>query len=274
ADQASDRRCLRVFGMNSEQFIQAIDVHTAGHNVGVFSLTHDVFFVLIPNLAYNLFHQILDGYDPGRTAIFVHHDGYFQILLLHFAQQFAAQFALRNEVHVLAHQTIDRAELRFTIRHLQNVLRENNALNVVNRSLVHRHARKWLSAQQLDELLDRCVLRYSDNLGPRLHGLANGFAPKLDHRLDQVAISRIENAFFLSRLDQRIHGFRRTFRLLVGVFLRKRCYGLTKTQYQREGKDHVNQQSENHRPARQPCTPRARKENEWEQAIEEQYDQD
>ena len=68
-------------------------------------------------------------------------------------------------------------------------------------------------SQQFDELLHRRVDGNGDHLRPRLHGFAHRLAAEFDHRLDQVAIALLNDAFFLPGFDKRIDRLGRSFRL-------------------------------------------------------------
>ena len=139
---------------------------------------------------------------------------------------------------------------------------------------IHRHAGKRLGAQQFDELLDRGVGRDGDDFRPRLHGLADRLLAELHHRLDQVAIAFIEDAFFLARFDQRVHRFRLGLRRLVRMLLGQRGDRLQEPQHQRDGQHHVDQYSQQHGAAHQPFAPGPRKEDKRQEAVEQDDDED
>ena len=89
----------------------------------------------------------------------------------------------------------------------------------MNRAFKNWHAREGLVFKQLDELLHRCVGGNSHNFRARLHRFAHGLLAKFDDRLDQVAIAFVQDAFFLSSFDERIHGFRLGFGRFIRMFL-------------------------------------------------------
>ncbi len=88
--------------------------------------------MLVADFANDLFHQILDRHQAGHAAVFVDHNRHANIVLLHFAQQIAAEFALGYEVNIAPHQRFESALRGFAIGHLQHVLRVNNALDIVD----------------------------------------------------------------------------------------------------------------------------------------------
>ena len=60
------------------------------------------------------------------------------------------------------------------------------------------------------------------HLRPGLHGFANRLAAEFDYRLDQLAIAFLDDAFFLSRFNQGVDGFGRSFRFGLGVLAGER----------------------------------------------------
>ena len=57
----------------------------------------------------------------------------------------------------------------------------------------------------------------SDDFRPRRHDFAHRFVAELHHRLNQVAVAFFQNAFFLARFNQGVHGFGRMFGFLLCV---------------------------------------------------------
>ena len=131
-----------------------------------------------------------------------------------------------------------------------------------------------LFAQQLDELLDRGVGRNGDNFRPRLHGLAHGFFAEFHHRLDQVAVAFVQNAFFLTGFDQRIDGFRLGLRLLVGVFLGQSRHRLQEAQHQGHRQHQIDEACSSSTQRVSHCALGAREKNEGQEAVKHDHDQD
>ena len=129
----------------------------------------------------------------------------------------------------------------FAVGHLQNVLRVNDALDVVNAFCVHRNARVVLGAQHFDETLHRGFHRHGKHLRTRLHGFAHRLAAEFDDRLNQIAVAFLNNSFFLSGFDQSIHRLRRAFWLLARVLAGERSNGLQESQNDRHRQNQINQ---------------------------------
>src|SRR5271157_2483286 len=144
---------------------------------------------------------------------------------------------------------------------------------MVNRTFVHGDAREMLAPEQLDHLLDGAVGRDRYHLRPWLHRLAHRFAAELDHRLDQVAIAFLDNAFFLSGFNQGVNGFGGSFRWSVGALAGERGDGLAESEHQRHRQDEVNQQAQEQRPVGQPAAAGSRKKDEGQQAVKNDDDQ-
>ena len=157
--------------------------------------------MIIADFTHNFFHEILDRNQSRYAAVFVDHNRHTDILLLHFAEQIAAQLAFRHEIDIAPHDRAQHADVRLAVGHLQHVLRIDDSLNVVNTSFIHRHARIVLRAQHFDEALNRSIRRNREHLRTRLHRLAHRLAAEFDHRLDQVAVTLLNDAFFLARFN-------------------------------------------------------------------------
>ena len=230
--------------------------------------------MLVADLSDDFFHQVFDGHQAGHSAVFVHDNGHADIVLLHLAQQIADQLALGHKIDIAAHDGVHGAIVGFGVRHLQHVLGEDDAHDVMDGAFENRHPGKRLGAQQFDELLDRGVGRNGHDFRPRLHGLADSLLAELHHRLDQVAIAFIQDAFFLAGFDERIHRFRLGFRSFVRMLLGQRRDRLQEPQHQGDRQRDVDQYSQQHRAAHQPFAPRPRKENKRQKAVEQDDDED
>ena len=141
-------------------------------------------------------------------------------------------------------------------------------------SLVDRNARVGRLVEQLGELRDGHVDGNGDDFGPRRHHLAHRLVAELDHRLDQVAVAFLQNAFFLTGFDQRVHGFGRMLRLLLGVLLGQRCHRKREAEDQRDRHGKVNEHAQHRHEVRQPFAPGAHEKYVRQQTIEDDDDED
>ncbi len=123
----------------------------------------------------------------------------------------------------------------FGVGDLQHILGVDDPLDVVNGAFENRHAGEGFLAQQFDELFDCGVGGDGDDFGPGLHGFANSLFAELHHRLNEVAVAFVQNAFFLASFDQRVHGFRLGFGLLLRMLLGQGGHRLQETQHQGYG---------------------------------------
>src|SRR5580704_6190998 len=275
AHQSRDGRRLFAFGPYSEYLDQSVYVHVAGHNVRMFVFAnHFNLLVLVPDLADDFLNQIFDGHQARHPTVLVHHHRHANIVLLHIAQQVADQFALGHKVDITAHDRVHSAIVGFGVRDLQDVLREDDAHDVMDGAFEHRHPGETFGAQQFDKLLDGGVGRNSHDLRPRFHRLAYGLLAELHHRLDQVPIAFIQDAFFLPGLDERVYRLRLGLRRFVRMLLGQRRDRLQESQHQGDRQDHVDQNSQEPRAAHQPFSAGPRKENKWQKAVKQNDDED
>ena len=224
-------RLLLVRTHAAQQLLQQVEIGVAVEDVGGVALLHDVrLLVLIADLADDLLDQVLDGHQAGHAAVFVGHDRQPDVVLLHLAQQFAAQLGFGNEVHVGLHQVADRRLAGLRVGHLQQVLGVHDPLDVIDVAFVDGNARVRMLVQHLGELGDGHSGRDGHDFRSRRHHFAHGLVAEFHHRLDQVAVALFQNALFLSRFDQRVHGLGRMLRLLLGVLLRQRRHRKRKAQ--------------------------------------------
>src|SRR5208283_3082847 len=226
AHQPGDGGRLFFIRPHPEQFLQQIDVGVAVEDVGRLVLLYDLcLFVLIADLADDLFDQIFDRDQATDTAVLINHDGHANIVALHLAQQFAPQLGFGNEVHIGFHQVANGLAVRLDIGNLQQVLGIDDAFDVIDIALVHRYARVGMFLHQIRQFVDRRADWNSDDLRPRRHNLPHRFVAELNHRLDEVAVALPQNAFFLAGFDQRVNRFRWMLWLLLRVFLGERRNG-------------------------------------------------
>src|SRR6185369_3499240 len=136
-DQPGDGGCFAVLGTKAEKLGQPIDIHAAWHHVGVLRLLHDFgFVVIIANLTHDLFHHVFNGDNPCDGAILVNHNFQTDILTLHFTQQIAHALGLRHKSDIAFHNARDRTHTRFSIGELHDVMRDDDADNVVDRASI------------------------------------------------------------------------------------------------------------------------------------------
>ena len=110
----------------------------------------------------------------------------------------------------------------FAVRHLQNILRIDDAFDVMNALCVHRHARVVLGPEHFDETFHRGFHRHGKHLWTRLHGFAHRLATEFDHGLDEIAVTFLNNSFFLSSFDQSIYRLRPSFWFLTRILAGQR----------------------------------------------------
>src|ERR1700690_963066 len=221
AHEAGNRRRLVPLRPPPKKLVQSIHIHAPRHYIGVLALLHQLrLLMLVADFADDLFHQVFDRHQACNAAVLVDDNRHAHIASLHLTEQIAPQLALRDKVNIFAHDARHQSRARFGIRHLKQVLRVENSLDVVNGAFIHGQARERLSAQQLHHLLDGRVGGHRHHLRTRLHRLAHRLAAELDHRLNQFPIPFLNNALFLSGFDERVHGFRWSFRLRFGALAR------------------------------------------------------
>ena len=194
--------------------------------------------------------------------------------LLHLAQQLAAQLGFRNEVDIGLHQVADRRLAGLGVGNLQQVLGVHDPLDVVDVALVHRYARVGILVQHLGELGDGHGDRDGNDFRPRRHHFAHRLVAELDHRLNQVAVALFQYALFLSGFDQRVHGFGRMLRLLLGMLFRERCHREREAQDHRDRHREVDEYPQHGNELRQPLALGAHEEYMRQQAIEDHDDED
>src|SRR5207244_8868117 len=142
------------FGPDPEKVAKPVDIHVAWNDIRLIVLAHDFrLLVLVANLANDFFYQIFNCDQARDSAVLVDDNGHPDIVLLHLAQQIAAELALRHEIHVFTHQSVNSACLSFRIGDLQDILRKNYSHDVMDRAFEYGNTRKRLGAQQFDELL-------------------------------------------------------------------------------------------------------------------------
>src|SRR5580704_17149088 len=273
--QARDGGGFLAIHADAKQFVEMIDVHIAGDHVRMIAFLHDLgFLVFIADFADDFFDQVLNGHQARDSAIFVDHDCHAHVVPAHLAQQVAAQLALGHKRDILAHEGFDGPGARLRIGHLHHVLRVDHANDVVNGIAIDRYPRERLGAEQYDKLFHRHLRGHGDHFRPQLHGFANRRAAELHDRLDQIAIARLNDAFFLARLDERIHRLGGAFRSLFRRALGQGGDGLKKTQNQRDRQDGVDQNAQQWDPALQPLPGGTREEDERKKPVEHDHDED
>ena len=91
----------------------------------------------------------------------------------------------------------------FLFFQLEHVAHVHEADDLVDGLLVDRNARVLLVDDQLAQLLERGVGRNGHDVGPRRHHFAHHLVAELHHRLDQLAVVFLDEAFFGAGRDQR-----------------------------------------------------------------------
>src|SRR5207237_6193704 len=95
----------------------------------------------------------------------------------------------------------------------------------------------------------------------RLQCFPHRFATELHDRLDEVAITFVQNALLLARLDQSVYRFGGALRLLVGVLLGQGGYRLAEAQSQGKRQHQIVEKTQQEHKVSEPPPPGAGKEN-------------
>ena len=99
-----------------------------------------VIFVLVADAADDLLEQIFDGDQAGHATIFVDHNAHVLFLPLHLAQKLVDPLGFREQ----RPRPLDaghRLRARGSIGNLQQIVREGNAGNVIERAAKDRDTR-------------------------------------------------------------------------------------------------------------------------------------
>src|ERR1022692_76912 len=177
-------------GPHAQQLFQQVHIGVAVEDVRGLALLHDLsLFVLVADLADDLFHQVLDGHQAGDSAVLVDDDGHANVVALHLAHQLAAQLGFGDKVHIGLHQVAHGFGARVRIQDLQEVLGIDNAFDMVDIAFIYGYARIGIPLYQFGEILDGGVDGDRDNLGTGPHHFAHRLVAEFDDRLDQIAVA-------------------------------------------------------------------------------------
>src|SRR5215204_3835193 len=150
--------------------------------------TLDVVFVT--DLANDLLEQVLNGDEPGRSAVLIDDNGHLRLPALHLLEQLGYTLALRHEMR-RPHQ---RRHRRLCVRRQRNeILHEHNPGDVVEVVAIDGHPRILLFAKQRTQILQRGVGTYGDDVRTRRHHFADDGLGEIDDRLQQFAAFSLGN---------------------------------------------------------------------------------
>ena len=142
--------------------------------------------VLVLDLADDLFEQVLDRHETGRAAVLVDDDGDVDLAQAQLRQQFVHALRLRDEVR-RAGDLLQRWAAAFG-EAAQQVLRVDDAGDVVDRLVVQRDAAEALFDDQLERVVDRLALLERHDIHARRHDLARRRILHLDDAADHLAL--------------------------------------------------------------------------------------
>jgi hypothetical protein len=179
--------------------------------------------VLVPHLAEEARHQVLQGDDAGGAAVLVEHHRQRLPGGLHACEHLGDLRALRDDdgrpdqpAQVDARGRPARAAAR---RHRQQVLGRQHADHVVDRPLVHREAAVAVPERPADRLLGRRGDRERHHLGARDHHFPGRQVAEGEGALHQLALQRGQQAGPGGAAHQQAQLLGRVDRVLLGAEL-------------------------------------------------------
>ena len=122
-------------------------------------------------------------------------------IALHLAQHIRTRLGLRHQRNG-TYQFLERLLLALFRIELENIAHMDEADDVINSVLVHRHPRKLFMNDKLAQIFYRFIGGNRNDVGPRRHHFANALIAERHHRLNQLAVFFGQNAFFLTGRDQ------------------------------------------------------------------------
>ena len=157
-----------------------------------------------------------------------------------------------------AHQLPHRAARARGLVHFEHVAHVHEPDHLVDIPLVHRDARILLVDHQRAELFERGIGRDGDDVGPRRHYLPHYFVAELHHRLDQLAVVLLDQAFFGAGGNQRFDVLGGRGRGFLGrVVVRQLDQRLEEVQGRHERPGHPGQPAQRRNQRNQPLPARA-----------------
>ena len=161
------------------------------------------------------------------------------------------------------------------VGNLQQVVSEGDAGHVVEGFVVDGHAGQGARADHLQKLLKGDGTGNGEHGGARGHDFADDFVAEFDGGADQLAITFLDDAFFLAGLDEGLDGFGRGgIAMDAGGGFGQRGDGQQELHEQGDGKDEPQQQQQEPAPADDPRAAGAGEEDVREEAIEQDDDED
>ena len=143
--------------------------------------------VLVVDVAHNLLEHVLEGGDALCAAILVDDDGHVHLLLAEVLEQVVEHAGLGDEIG----GTHERLPLEGIVAGAdvgQEVLGIEDALDVVGRFLIDRHARITRVDDLAYHLVEVVVLVYIHHIDARAHDVAHRLVAKGQDALEQLLI--------------------------------------------------------------------------------------
>src|ERR1035437_1442111 len=162
--------------------------------------------VLVLDVADYLLEQILDRDHSGRAAVLVEYDGQGDSATLQLVEKVVDGHRLgckKGRPEKLAEVRLWPARLEKR----QQVLRVEDADDLVHRLLVHRNAAVALRDEGVDDLFHGGRDRQGRHVGPRDHDLMDAAAAQLDDGADHLLFLSLEDAGLPSPLDDELQLF-------------------------------------------------------------------
>src|SRR5690606_35982203 len=156
----------------------------------------------VGDLTDDLFQDVLDGDEPGRTSVLVHSDDHVVTGDLHVLQQAVEAFGVGHEIGG-GHQLPDLtggAVLGDGRPH--EVLEVHHTDDLVHRLTDHGNAGEAGPHGQSKRLPHGLVLLDPHDLGARHHHLTRHRVPELEHRMDHLALVGAHDTAFLREIDE------------------------------------------------------------------------
>ena len=174
--------------------------------------------VFVLNIAHDGLYQVLHGNNSRRSAVFVHHHGDLNFFLLKFKEGFAAAVRFGNEAYGTNEiRNLSLRKILFADKSKQ-ILRVNNALDVVNGVLVNRHTGITVGNGEVNHLGDGCGNLCGGDVHAVGHNLPHGAVVKLKDVVNHLFFAFLNGSLFVARVKHHTNIFFRSgLRLLLGV---------------------------------------------------------
>src|ERR1035437_2997801 len=162
--------------------------------------------VLVLDVAHYLLEQVLDRDHAGRAAVLVEYDGQVDSAALQLVEKVVDRHRLRRKKG----RPEKLAEVRLRPARLekrQQVLRVQDADDLVHRLLVHGNAAVAFRDEGVDNLVHGGRDRQGRHVGPRHHNLMDAAAAQFDDGADHLLFLGLEDPGLPSPLDDELQLF-------------------------------------------------------------------